>query len=218
MRSVGRRFLIQRNPGNFHPASVVRASPAGLPAQGELTGRLPANTIACWKRNGSAAGTVGCNQKPRAAARPDPAVAPLMGRSNSTSPERNRNTATTAGTPQDKSGAQLGLPEVVSLLSNPLVIGAVELRAKVTVSGTGNSPSPTHEGVFLVYDATGKAELVQKLMGANAGGKPWTKYDFGGTQVEYQTTETKTGTRRKRTARSPEPITLFPTRRRLSRT
>ncbi len=65
----------------------------------------------------------------------------------------------------------------------------------MTVSGTGgNSPAPKHVGMFLVYDDTGKAELVQKLKGANAKGEAWTKYDFGGIQVEYRSTETKTGT------------------------
>ena len=193
MRSVGTRFRYSGIPAIFI-ALLLACSPVRLSAQGELSGRLPANTIAYWGWNGSAAVLSDVTKNHLLQLAFDPQLAPLWGALIQQVHSANRNTNHTAGTPQDKSGMQLGLPDVISLLSNPMVAGAVELRPKVTVSYAGKSPSPKHVGVFLVYNATGKAELVQKLKGANATGGAWTKYDFGGTQVEYRSTETKTGT------------------------
>jgi hypothetical protein len=193
MRSVGTRFRNSGIPAIFI-VLLFACCPGRLSAQGELTGRLPANTIAYWEWNGSAAVLSDATKNHLLQLAFDPQLAPLWGALIRQVQSETQNTSHATGTPQDKSGMQLGLPDVVSLLSNPMVAGAVELRAKVTVSSTGSSPSPTHVGVFLVYDATGKAELVQKLKGAKAKGEAWKKYDFGGTQVEYRSTETKTGT------------------------
>jgi hypothetical protein len=193
MRSVGTRFRYSGIAAIFI-VLLLACCPGRLSAQGEMAGRLPANTIAYWEWNGSAAVLSDATKNHLLQLAFDPQLAPLWGALIQQAQSANQNTSHTAGTPQDKPGMQLGLPDVVSLLSNPIVLGAVELRSKVTVSSTGNSPSPKHVGMFLVYDATGKAELVQKLKAANAKGGAWTKYDVGGTQVEYQSTETKTGT------------------------
>ncbi len=45
---------------------------------------------------------------------------------------------------------------------------------------------------FLVYDATGQAELIRKLKSVNSQAGAWSSYDFHGTQVESRTIGTET--------------------------
>jgi len=90
-------------------------------------------------------------------------------------------------------GAQGIAPAVVlaavsSLLDNPAVVGFVaNPNAQVTASPQGLS---SLGGFFLVYDETGKADLIRMLTSASqsAGAPATTKYSFGGTSVEVQTT------------------------------
>ena len=133
MRSVGTRFRYSGIPAIFI-VLLLACCPGRLSAQGELTGRLPANTIAYWEWNGSAAILPEVTKNHLLQLAFDPQLAPLWGVLIQQVQSANQNTSHTAGTPQDKSGMQLGLPDVVSLLSNPMVAGAVELRSKVTVS------------------------------------------------------------------------------------
>jgi hypothetical protein len=86
-------------------------------------------------------------------------------------------------------GPGLGLPDMISFLDNPLAFGV----AAIPNAPQSSLPSsePPHFGVFVVYDATGKASLIQKWKDlGRAGGKQpaeITKYDFGGTSVEVRT-------------------------------
>lgn len=193
MGSVGRRIRYSGIPVVFIML-LLACFPGRLSAQSDLTGRLPANTIAYWEWNGSAAVLTDATKNHLLQLTFDPKLAPLWGEIIQQAQSSNQNVSHAAGTTPGKSGVQLGFPDVVSLLSNPMVAGAVELRPKVTVTYAGKTPSPKRVGMFLVYDATAKAELVERLKAANAKGEAWKKYDFGGTQVEYRSTETKTGT------------------------
>src|ERR1700722_12790294 len=120
MRSVGTRFRYSGIPAIFI-VLLLACSPGRLSAQGELTGRLPANTIAYWEWNGSAAVLSDATKNHLLQLAFDPQLAPLWGALIQQVQSGNQNTSRAAGTPQDKSGMQLGLPDVVSLLSNPLV-------------------------------------------------------------------------------------------------
>jgi len=80
------------------------------------------------------------------------------------------------------------LAAVSSLLDNPAVAGFVaNPNAQVTASPQGLS---SLGGFFLVYDETGKADLIRMLISASqpAGAPAATKYSFRGTSVEVQTT------------------------------
>jgi len=90
----------------------------------------------------------------------------------------------------DPAAAASLLPDVASLLDNPLVFGVVaDFNAlKVAAPDKPTSPFVT----FMVYDATGKTDLIQKWKAASAANSKApadvTKYDFGGTSVEVRTT------------------------------
>ena len=88
----------------------------------------------------------------------------------------------------DPSTASSLLPDLASFLDNPIVFGvAVDPSAlKAVAPDKPASPFVT----FLVYDATGKADLIQKWKAAAAANSKApaevTKYDFGGTSVEVR--------------------------------
>jgi len=90
----------------------------------------------------------------------------------------------------DPAAAGSLLPDVGSFLDNPLVFGVVMDLNKPTAAPADNvSSSPF--ATFMVYDATGKADLIQKwktVAAANSKAPAEvTKYDFGGTSVEVRT-------------------------------
>jgi hypothetical protein len=82
----------------------------------------------------------------------------------------------------------LSLPEEVSLLQNPMAAGIIETPHAAEASSTAKPASPV--AVFLVYDATGKAEIIEKLEAAETRGpnaSAVTHFDFDGTTVEART-------------------------------
>jgi hypothetical protein len=80
------------------------------------------------------------------------------------------------------------LDDIVSLLDNPSAFGVVANPVPSQASATGEASSPV--SVFLVYDATGKRELIQKLKSSsrNKDASAVSTYHFGDTPVEIQTT------------------------------
>jgi len=89
----------------------------------------------------------------------------------------------------DPAAAASLLPDVASFLDNPLVFGVVMNSSKATAETADKSDSPFAS--FMVYDAAGKADLIQKWKTAAAANSKApaevTKYDFGGTSVEVRT-------------------------------
>jgi hypothetical protein len=79
--------------------------------------------------------------------------------------------------------------DILSLLDNGSIFGVAvgPAGAKVTASNSDASNS----GIFLVYDATGKTALIQKLKKASQANEkepPIVRnYDFGGTSIEVRT-------------------------------
>jgi hypothetical protein len=79
--------------------------------------------------------------------------------------------------------------DILSLLDNGAIFGVVVSPAGAKASASGGNP--LNGAVFVVYDATGKTALLQKLKStsaANAKDAPVVRnYDFGGTSVEVRT-------------------------------
>jgi hypothetical protein len=85
-------------------------------------------------------------------------------------------------------GPAVQLSDLVSLLDNPGAAGLI-VNPAASKSASPGSPSPLSSS-FLVYDMTGKTDLVQKLKAAaqaNNKEKPQiTTYNFGGTSIEVK--------------------------------
>jgi len=84
------------------------------------------------------------------------------------------------------------LPNLLSLLDNPAVVGLIEIPKQTQVRASDDHASPV--GFFLAYDSTGKMDLINKWKSDAhpAPGTPApeiTHYDFGGIQVETRKTE-----------------------------
>lgn len=114
----------------------------------------------------------------------DPAVAPMW-TALTTQIERSE--------PKGPDGiTRLLMPDLFSLLDNSVVFGIVASPDAQKASATGKAASPF--ATFLVYDLTGKADLIQKwrALSTVASKTPVevTKYDFGGTSVEVRATAT----------------------------
>ena len=80
------------------------------------------------------------------------------------------------------------LSDLISLLDNPAAAGLIAGSAPSKAASPGD---PSHLGsLFLVYDMTGKTDLVQKLkLAARAASKEKpqiTTYNFGGTSIEVR--------------------------------
>jgi hypothetical protein len=93
---------------------------------------------------------------------------------------------------QGSAAAAPMLTEIISLLDNPMTAGIVaNLLPRKNASST--SPAPLL-GFFFVYDATGKAALIDKLRATpQMKGKESPtvmSYDFGGTTIEARTSGT----------------------------
>ncbi|MGB8522703.1 MAG: hypothetical protein WCD43_07035 [Candidatus Acidiferrales bacterium] len=92
---------------------------------------------------------------------------------------------------QEKDGSAapaVQLSDLISLLDNPAAAGLIASPAASKSGSPGDSSDLV--SVFLVYDVTGKADLVKKLQAsAEAAGKEKpqiTTYDFGGTSIEVR--------------------------------
>ena len=89
----------------------------------------------------------------------------------------------------DPAAASSLLPDVGSFLDNPIVFGVAIDPSALKAAAPDKPASPFV--TFLVYDATGKADLIQKWKTAAAANSKApaevTKYDFDGTSVEVRT-------------------------------
>lgn len=156
--------------------------PGRLSAQSKFADRLPGSTISYLEWHGSTAVLSDAAKNHFLQLALDPQFAPVWA------------AFTQSIRGQQKSpGSGLEFPDVVSLLSNELTAGVMELPAKASAPAAGKRPD-SHIATFIVYDDTGKTELIRKLKAANLGaaqpGVPvaaWTSHDFHGTQVESRT-------------------------------
>jgi hypothetical protein len=86
--------------------------------------------------------------------------------------------------------AAMILPDVASFLDNAAVFGVIMSPDAMKTPAAGKPASPF--APFVVYDATGKSDLIQKWKALSVVGSKTpvdvTKYDFGGASVEVRTT------------------------------
>jgi hypothetical protein len=160
-------------------AGFLASSPLVL-AQTPLVDRLSPETVFCvaWRGTASLSGAEQKNHVLQLLQ--DPAFAPAWLGLVSAFQQRNQKAAGRT--------ASLGLPEIMSLLENPFTLGVS------AVSNGAGSPGPNGQpsrfGFFMVYDATGKASLIDKLkasaQGSEKANSQVTTYDFGGTSVEVR--------------------------------
>jgi hypothetical protein len=156
------------------------ASSALLQAQTPLVDRLSPETVFCvaWRGTASLSGAEQKNHVLQLLQ--DPAFAPAWLGLASAFQQRNQKA--------EGPTASLGLPEITSLLENPFTLGVSAVPNGAGSPGPNGQPS--HFGFFIVYDATGKASLIDKLKAAAQGSEKAhsqvTTYDFGGTSVEVR--------------------------------
>jgi hypothetical protein len=163
--------------------ALLVCCPGRVSAQSKFADRLPASTISYLEWHGSTVVLSDAAKNHFLQLTLDPKLAPVWA-----------GLAQSIRAQQKSPGSGLEFPDVISLLSNELAWGLVELPAKASAPAPGKRPD-SHVATFIVYDDTGKAELVQKLKAANLQGGtqpgvqvgPWTSYDFHGTQVESRT-------------------------------
>lgn len=151
----------------------------------DIVARLPARTIMFVEWRGMGAVSADMNQNHVLQMMADPAMAPLW-----------VGLAADLQKSQQKSKAPappLSLPEVVSLLQNPVAAGMIETPLDAEASSAGKAAAPA--AAFLVYDATGKTELIHKLEAADTrepNATQVTHFDFHGTDVEGHTAKGNT--------------------------
>jgi hypothetical protein len=145
---------------------------------------LPESTVSYLEWRGSSALAASSKDNHVMQLMADPAMAPLWLAMAANFQKQQR--ASKASAPP------LTMPEVVSLLQNPAVFGIIELPHAAEASPGGKPPK--RMAVFVVYDATGKANLIGKLEAAadTRGPNPQaiTHFEFGGTSVEVRSSRT----------------------------
>lgn len=156
------------------------ASSSLLQAQTPLVDRLSPETVFCvsWRGTASLSGAEQKNHVLQLLQ--DPAFAPAWLSLASAFHQRSQKA--------EGPTASLGLPEITSLLENPFAFGVS------AVSNGAGSPGPNGQpsrfGFFIVFDATGKASLIDKLKASAQRSEKThpqvTTYDFGGTSVEVR--------------------------------
>ena len=163
-------------------AALLCASSLGAQTS-EFAPRLPARTIAYieWRGAGAISSAAGQNHFLQLMA--DPAMAPLwLGIAANLQQQANR------------APSPLSLPDVVSLVQNRAAAGIIELPQAEENSASANSAPPA--GTFFVYDATGKADIVEKWEAARdtRGPKPpvVAHFVFDGTSVEERSYDKST--------------------------
>jgi hypothetical protein len=157
------------------------ASSSLLRAQTPLVERLSPGTVFCVAWRGTAS-LSGADQKNHVLQLlHDPALAPAWVALAAAFQQRNQKAEGPA--------AVLGLPDITSLLENPLVLGFDSVSDGTRSPGPNGRPS--RFGFFIVYDATGKTSFIDKWKAAAQSSDKThsqvTTYDFGGTSVEVRT-------------------------------
>jgi hypothetical protein len=149
----------------------------------DIATRLPARTVAFVEWRGTSAISGDTQQNHVLQMMADPAMAPLwLGLASNFQKSQQ----------DSKAPAPASLPELASLLQNPAVFGIIELPH--TAEATPGGKPAQRATAFVVYDATGKAALIEKLQAATAaaGANPPTisHYDFHGVSVEVRSRKT----------------------------
>ncbi len=156
------------------------ASSSLLQAQTKLVERLSPDTVFCvaWRGTASPSGAEQKNHVLQLLQ--DPAFAPAWVSLAAAFQQRNQKAEGPA--------AALGFADITSLLENPLVLGVGAVPNGAGSPGPNGQPS--RFGFFIVYDATGKAGLIDKwkvsAQSSNKAHSQVTTYDFGGTSVEIR--------------------------------
>ncbi len=158
---------------------------ASLRAQSSgIVPRLPASTMSYVEWRGSDALAASSKDNHVMQLMADPAMMPLWLGMAADFQKQQR--ASKAPAPP------LTMPEVISLLQNPAVFGLMEMPRAADASPAGK-PGP-RIAAFLVYDATGKAALIEKWESATETRGPnppkVTHYQFSGTSVEVRSSKT----------------------------
>ena len=153
----------------------------------DIVAKLPASTVSYveWRGSGALAATSQENHVIQLME--DPAMAPVWIGIAANFQKRQQESKAPA--------PPLSMPEVVSLLQNPAVFGIIELPRPRDVSPGGKAAPRI--AAFMVYDATGKTDLIAKWRAATEtrGQNPLTitHYDFDGTSVEVRSGKTGEG-------------------------
>ncbi len=151
----------------------------------EIATRLPARTVAFVEWRGTTAVSGAAQQNHVLQMMADPGLAPLwLGLAANFQKAQQSNPSP---------ASPLSLPEVVSLLQNPGVAGFIETTHGAAPPSTAEPVSPI--AMFLVYDATGKTEIIHKLEATGTSGPSAhvvTHFDFNGTTVEARTVKEST--------------------------
>lgn len=155
------------------------ASSSLLQAQAPLAARLSPDTVFCvaWRGTASLSGAEQKNHVLQLLQ--DPAFAPVWLGLTAAFQQRNQKAESPA--------AAMGLADITSLLENPLLFGVAAVPNGTESSRPNGQPS--RFGFFVVYDATGKASLIDKWKTSAQSSKTHsqvTTYDFGGTSVEVR--------------------------------
>ena len=164
------------------PFLAFLLQPFSLPAQAPpIPERLPPDTVFYIHWHGQASLTAASAKNHVLQLYKDPDLAPLWtGLMNAMSDKK----------PSQGLPPRMVLAAASSLLENPLVVGFVTNPTLTQLTPSPRSlPSPV--GFFLVYDETGKTDLIRMLASAEdaSAGAPSTvtSYDFDGTSVEVRT-------------------------------
>ncbi|HEY4283187.1 MAG TPA: hypothetical protein VGM62_08985 [Chthoniobacterales bacterium] len=156
------------------------ASSSSLQAQMSLVERLSPDTIFCaaWRGTASLSGAEQKNHVLQLLK--DPAFAPAWVSLAAALQQRNQKAEDLA--------AALVFADITSLLENPVVLGVGAVPNGAGSPGPNGQPS--RFGFFIVYDATGKAAIIDKWkassQSSNKTHSQVTTYDFGGTSVEVR--------------------------------
>lgn len=159
---------------------VVSSSSALFAQTAPMAQRLSPDTVFCIQWHGKQSLGDGGNKNHVLQLMEDPAFAPAwLSLASRLHQERYKPGVKDSG---------VTLPDVISFLDNPTAFGVAAIPNESQASTQDGTLA--HFGVFVVYDATGKRDLIQKWkdLGRAASKVPVeiTKYDFGGTTVEVQ--------------------------------
>ncbi len=160
-------------------ARTVRAQAPGIAT------RLPGRTIAFVEWRGTSALSGAAQQNHVLQMMADPAMGSLWLGIAANFQKSQQNSKAPA--------PPVSLPELISLLQNPGVAGLIEMPRGAEPPSAAKAAAPI--AMFLVYDATGKTEIIHKLETADTRGPNATvvtRFDFNGTAVEAHASKENT--------------------------
>ncbi|GEM_PF-1090000 len=180
---------------SFLPAFAVAAGLLGAGSaraqSSAIVSRLPARTVAFveWRGAKAVAGEEGQNHVLQLLG--DPSLAPLWLEMAADFQKQEQSHA---------AASPLSLPDILSLVQNPAAAGIIEVPQATESSGhadasTGGKPAPP-VATFVVYDATGKTDILKKWDTAAAANGPnapvVTHFRFAGVSIEERASKTST--------------------------